>query len=155
MYINKGTFICLFVCLLIFFWSCYFQSRKTIQQSKHVSVDFPGLIADKFGNYMPAFLIAGGVGVLASFIPFVLQCIKKENSSDNNRMEYLEELMDMEQNEVTKKEAKSDDLSKTTVLVEMVPTNPVVVRTSNKLITPRRPISFMWAMESPFHPSPS
>lgn len=114
-----------------------------------------GLIADKFGNYMPAFLIAGGVGVLASFIPFVLQCIKKENSSDNNRMEYLEELMDMEQNEVTKKEAKSDDLSKTTVLVEMVPTNPVVVRTSNKLITPRRPISFMWAMESPFHPSPS
>ena len=32
-------------------------------------------MADKFGNYTAAFLMAGGVGILASLIPFLLLCV--------------------------------------------------------------------------------
>ncbi|KAL9954134.1 hypothetical protein ACROYT_G041632 [Oculina patagonica] len=37
-----------------------------------------GFMADTFGNYIAAFLMAGGVGVVGSIIPFTLSCIKKE-----------------------------------------------------------------------------
>ncbi|KAJ7330734.1 hypothetical protein OS493_021663 [Desmophyllum pertusum] len=55
-----------------------------------------GLMADRFGNYVAAFLTAGSVGVLGSLIPFVLLCIERKNNSDNHAA-YLEEIMDKEQ----------------------------------------------------------
>lgn len=36
-------------------------------------------MADRFGNYTSAFLMGGGVGVIASLMPFLLLCIKKES----------------------------------------------------------------------------
>ena len=38
-------------------------------------------MADRFGNYIAAFLMAGGVGIIGSLIPFLLLCLKLE--SDN------------------------------------------------------------------------
>ena len=36
-------------------------------------------MADRFGNYTSAFLMGGGVGIIASLMPFLLLCIKKES----------------------------------------------------------------------------
>ena len=38
----------------------------------------PGMMADKFGNYSAAFLMSGGVGIIASVIPFLLLCVKRK-----------------------------------------------------------------------------
>ena len=38
-----------------------------------------GLMADKLGNYTAAFLMAGGFGVIASIIPFILLCVERES----------------------------------------------------------------------------
>jgi len=38
-----------------------------------------GLMADKAGNYIAAFLMAGGVGIISSLIPFLLLCFKRED----------------------------------------------------------------------------
>ena len=32
----------------------------------------PGLIADRLGNYIAAFFMAGGVGIIVSLLPFLL-----------------------------------------------------------------------------------
>ena len=37
-----------------------------------------GLMADTFGNYIVAFIVAGGVGVIGSLLPFILLCLKHE-----------------------------------------------------------------------------
>lgn len=45
-----------------------------------------GFMADKFGNYFAAFLMAGGVAIVASLVPFLLVCVKqdqKENFDDD------------------------------------------------------------------------
>lgn len=38
-----------------------------------------GFMADRFGNYTSAFLMGGGVGVIASLMPFLLLCLKQES----------------------------------------------------------------------------
>ena len=35
-------------------------------------------MAEKFGNYIVAFIVAGGVGVVGSLLPFILLCLKHE-----------------------------------------------------------------------------
>lgn len=42
-----------------------------------------GFMADRFGNYVAAFLVAGGVGVIGSLIPFLLICVKQEQINQN------------------------------------------------------------------------
>lgn len=127
------------------------------QHTKHVSVFFfsLGLIADKYGNYTLAFLMSGGVLVIGSLFPFFLLCSKQKNVEENEGVEHLEELMDRDQ-VVIKKNSESDNPSPTTVWVmqESVPTREVVARSNNKLATAKRPVSFMWAMESPFNLPP-
>lgn len=39
-------------------------------------------MADKYGNYIAAFLMAGGVGVFASLIPFIILCVKRVSKED-------------------------------------------------------------------------
>ena len=39
-------------------------------------------MADKFGNYFAAFLMAGGVAIVASLIPFLLICVKQEQKKN-------------------------------------------------------------------------
>ena len=41
-----------------------------------------GLMADTFGNYFVAFIVAGGVGVVGSLLPFILLCLKREAGRD-------------------------------------------------------------------------
>ena len=41
-----------------------------------------GLMADTFGNYIVAFIVAGGVGVVGSLLPFILLCLKHEAGRD-------------------------------------------------------------------------
>lgn len=36
-------------------------------------------MADRFGNYTSAFLMGGGVGIIASLMPFLLLCLKQES----------------------------------------------------------------------------
>ena len=38
-------------------------------------------MADRAGDYIGAFLMAGGVGIVASLVPFVLLCLKRESSN--------------------------------------------------------------------------
>ena len=96
--------------------------------------------------------MAGGVGVIGSFIPFAFLCIKSNN--DHDRLHYLEKLMDKEQDKMAKKEIKSDDVSKTISLVTLESSSPVTVKTTTIRAKHKRPVSFIWAMESPFNPSP-
>ena len=43
-------------------------------------------MADKFGNYISAaFLIAGGVGIVGSLVPFPLFWVKSESEHDINQ----------------------------------------------------------------------
>ena len=48
-----------------------------------------GFIADHFGNYIPAFLLAGGQAIIASLAPFLLFCVKRR-SEDNNDLDIEE-----------------------------------------------------------------
>ena len=51
-------------------------------------------MADKFGNYTSAFLMAGAAGIIASLVPFSLFCVKREseeNRSDHDIEEASEE----------------------------------------------------------------
>ena len=55
-------------------------------------------MADKFGNYIGAFLIAGGFGIIASIIPFFLLCVKlkSEEYADHNIELELDQIQDEE-----------------------------------------------------------
>lgn len=114
-----------------------------------------GLIADKYGNYTLAFLMSGGVLVIGSLFPFFLLCSKQKNVEENEGVEHLEELMDRDQ-VLIKKNSQSDNPSPTNVWVmqDSVSSSEVVARSNNKLATAKRPVSFMWAMESPFNLPP-
>ncbi|KAL9954124.1 hypothetical protein ACROYT_G041622 [Oculina patagonica] len=112
-----------------------------------------GFMADKFGNYVAAFLMAGSVGVLASLIPFILLCTKWKNNSDRH-VAYLEELMDKDQNETKKCNGSSNNNPpKITYHIELEPCNPVRT-TMVHVVSPKRPVSFMCAMENPFSFTP-
>ena len=54
-------------------------------------------MADKAGDYIGAFLMAGGVGIVASLVPFAFLCLKRESTV---RYE-IEETEDKEHNEDT------------------------------------------------------
>lgn len=114
-----------------------------------------GLMADKFGNYTATFLTAGAVGVLGSAVPFVLLCMRKETDKAQDDQVFLEEIMDKDQTVFIKKEDESDDMTNSTSLVNLDPGKPVTLRTSQVRTAHERPVSFLWAMESPFYHSPS
>ena len=44
-----------------------------------------GFIADKSGNYIAAFLMAGAAGIIAFLIPFFLLCVKRESHEHTGR----------------------------------------------------------------------
>ena len=44
-----------------------------------------GFIADKSGNYIAAFLMAGAAGIVAFLIPFFLLCVKRESHEHTGR----------------------------------------------------------------------
>ena len=100
-------------------------------------------MADKLGNYVAAFLVAGGVGVASSLIPFLLLC-----SGNSKREEIdLEEIMDRGQNEVsvgTREEA---------LLTQRGHHEPAELGSLDKVARRKgseahmRPASFMMAME--------
>ena len=50
-------------------------SKRLIHINRFVS----GFMADRFGNYTSAFLMGGGVGVIASLMPFLLLCLKQKS----------------------------------------------------------------------------
>lgn len=112
------------------------------------------MIADKFGNYTATFLIAGAVGVLASAVPSVLLCVREETNKEQDGQVFLEEIMDKDQTVFIKKEDESDDNTNSASLVNLDTCKPVTLRTSPVRAAHERPVSFLWAMESPFYPSP-
>ena len=99
--------------------------------------------------------MSGGLLVIGSLFPFFVLCSKQENVEENEGVEHLEELMDRNQVQI-KKNSESNNSSPTTVWVmqESVSSTEVVARSTNKLATAKRPVSFMWAMESPFNLPP-
>ena len=110
-------------------------------------------MADKFGNYVAAFLMAGSVGVIASLIPFTLHCTERKNKSDSP-VAYLEELMDKDENVLKKcNRPRNNYPSKITYHIELDSCSPV--RTTVVHFASKRPVSFMCAMENPFNPSTS
>lgn len=111
-------------------------------------------MADKFGNYTATFLTAGAVGVVGSAVPFVLLCMRKETDKAPDDQVFLEEIMDKDQTVFIKKEDESDDMTNSTSLVNLDPGISVTLRTQVRTAH-ERPVSFLWAMESPFYPSSS
>ena len=135
-----------------------FERRLSQNQPTNMCLFFffsLGLIADKYGNYTLAFLMSGGVLVIGSLFPFFLLCSKQKNVEENEGVEHLEELMDRDQ-VLIEKNSESDNPSPTNVWVmqDSVSSSEVVARSNNKLATAKRPVSFMWAMESPFNLPP-
>lgn len=107
-------------------------------------------MADKFGNYVAAFLMSGSVGIFASFIPFVLRCVQRKSDSDNH-VAYLEELMDkVETVPATCSRSKNKDPSKITYHIELESRDPI--RTTLVRVSSKRPVSYMCAIESSFNP---
>lgn len=107
-------------------------------------------MADKFGNYVAAFFMAGSIAIVASFIPFILRCVERKGNSDNH-VAYLEELMDKDENvPETCSRSRGKDPSKITYHIELESRNPV--RTTAARISSKRPISYMCAIERPFSP---
>ena len=108
-------------------------------------------MADKFGNYVAAFLMAGSVGVFGSLVPFVLLCTKRKNNHDR-QVEYLEELMDKDQNAEKKynSASKNSNPAKITYHIELEPCKPVGMTVAHSASS-KRPVSFMCAMENPFN----
>ena len=93
--------------------------------------------------------------MIGSLFPFFLLCSKQKNVEENEGVEHLEELMDRDQVQM-KKNSESNNPSPTMVWVmqDSVSSSEVVARSTNKLATAKRPVSFLWAMESPFNLPP-
>jgi len=101
-----------------------------------ILVYFPGFMADKFGDYIAAFLIAGGVGIIGSLFPFLLFCVKSESEEDINQV--IDETVDQKQSEdVDEHELKTNSCSQDSTLI--------ICRNYE------RPSSFIVAMESPIY----
>ena len=99
-----------------------------------MAVCLPGFMADTFGNYIAAFLMAGAVGVVGSVIPFTLLCVKQE--SEHHDIEGT--IQDQGQSEeIDKHQLKPRSCSQDSILM---------IRKDHQ-----RSSSFTTAMESPFY----
>ena len=93
-------------------------------------------MADKFGNYIAAFLIAGGVGIIGSLVPFLLFWVKSE--SEQKIHQVIDETVDQKQSgDIDEHELKTDSCSQDSTLI--------ICRNY------KRPSSFLLAMESPVY----
>ena len=96
-------------------------------------------MADKFGNYIGAFLIAGGSGMIASIIPFFLLCVPRESEeyADHNIELELDQVQDEVQDAVDEYELKPRSFSQVSTIVNRGDR--------------QRKTSFIMAMEKPFY----
>ena len=93
-------------------------------------------MADKFGNYIAAFLIAGGVGIIGSLVPFLLFWVKSE--SEQSIIQVTDETVDQTQSgDIDENELKTDSCSQDSTLI--------ICRNY------KRASSFLVAMESPVY----
>jgi len=95
-------------------------------------------MADKFGNYIGAFLIAGGFGIVASIIPFFLICVKRKSE------EYADHDMEMELDQVQDEEIAVDEHELKPISFSQVST---IVNCGDR----QRKASFIIAMEKPVY----
>lgn len=94
-------------------------------------------MADTFGNYIAAFLMAGGLGIVGSIIPFTLLCVKQE-SEQNISHDIEGTIQDQGQSEeIDEHELKSRSCSQDSTLI---------IRKDHQ-----RSSSFTTAMESPLY----
>ena len=95
-------------------------------------------MADKFGNYIGAFLIAGGFGIIASIIPFFLICVKRESEelAEHDIKLELDQVQD-EEIAVNEHELKPRSFSQVSTIVNRGDR--------------QRKASFIIAMERPFY----
>ena len=99
---------------------------------------------------MAAFLMSGSIGIVASFIPFILRCVGRKSDSDDH-VAYLEELMDKDENvPATCSRTRNEIPSKITYHIELESRDPI--GTTSVRISSKRPISYICAIESPFSP---
>ena len=62
-----------------------------------------GFIADKSGNYIAAFITAGGAGIVASLVPFLLVCVNR--GSERNVVTDIEDSISLgEYGDVTERQ---------------------------------------------------
>ena len=117
-----------------------------------------GLMADTFGNYIAAFLMAGGAGIAASRIPFILLCVKRESQEISDRI-IIEEAVNQGQrkNDLSLQQLDNNELRLISDSVEdLTPRERQLsflsYRRRQSSFTVRRPrqSSFLMAMESPF-----
>ena len=110
----------------------------------------PGYLADKFGNYVAAFLMGGSIAIVASFIPFVLRCVERR-SDRGDHVAYLEELMDKDEEvPATCSRPRNEQPSKKTYHIELESPDPI--RTTSVRVSSKRPVSYMCAVENPLIP---
>jgi len=99
-------------------------------------VYLPGFMADKFGNYIAAFLMAGGVGIIGSLVPLLLLWVKSESEQDSNQD--IDENVDQKQ---------SGDIDELELKTESCSQDSTLIICKNY----ERPSSFIVAMESPIY----
>ena len=95
-------------------------------------------MADKFGNYIAAFLMAGALGVLAAIIPFFLFCVKRESE------QILDHDIELELNQEQSEDIDIDEQ-------EPKPRSFSRRSTITSLTDRQRSKSFITAMESPLY----
>jgi len=95
-----------------------------------------GFMADKFGNYIAAFLMAGGVGIIGSLVPLLLLWVKSESEQDSNQD--IDETVDQKQ---------SGDIDELELKTESCSQDSTLIICKNY----ERPSSFIVAMESPIY----
>ena len=96
----------------------------------------PGFMADKFGNYIAAFLMAGGVGIIGSLVQFLLFWLKSE--SEQNINQDIDETVDQKQ---------SGDIDELELKIGSCSQDSTLIICENY----KRPSSFIVAMESPIY----
>ncbi|KAL9954133.1 hypothetical protein ACROYT_G041631 [Oculina patagonica] len=111
------------------------MSMETVEESKRLSVfgftmmstgmfalsspPLAGFMADKFGNYTAAFLMAGGAGVIASIIPFFLLCVKRESEElvDHDVELELDEVQSEATDHMDEEEPKHRSFSRVSAII--------------------------------------
>lgn len=100
-------------------------------------------MANKFGNYIGAFLIAGGSGMIASIIPFFLLCVPRESE------EYADHNIELELGQV--QDEIQDEVQDAVDEYELKPRSFSQVSTIVNRGDRQRKTSFIMAMEKPFY----